>query len=100
MDDVIEFRDGDGKYELTENGDLIGVAVYRDSGERRVFTHTEIDADYAGRGLASALVKYALDDVRARGKSVVAVCPMVASFIGKFPEYDDLLDHPVSLDLG
>jgi predicted GNAT family acetyltransferase len=91
---MMDFRDAGGKYELLDNGEVIGVSSYRDSGERRVFTHTEIDGTYAGKGLASQLVQFALDDARAKKKRVVPVCPMVASFIGKYPEYEDLVDRP------
>ena len=98
MDYVIEFRDAQARYELLDDGTVIGVSVYRDAGNRRVFTHTEIDGDYAGRGLASELVKFALDDVRAHGKRVVPRCPMVAAFIGKNPEYVDLVDEIHGVD--
>jgi predicted GNAT family acetyltransferase len=91
---MMDFRDAGGKYELLDDGEVIGVSGYRDSGERRVFTHTEIDAAYAGKGLASQLVRFALDDARRKKKRVVPVCPMVASFIGKYPEYEDLVDRP------
>jgi predicted GNAT family acetyltransferase len=33
-----------------------------------------------------------LDDVRRQGKIVVPLCPFVAAFIGKHPEYVDLVD--------
>ncbi|MCU1405490.1 MAG: N-acetyltransferase [Glaciihabitans sp.] len=97
-DDSLVMRDGDHRYELFDGETLVGTSVYRDAGERRVFTHTEIDSAYAGRGLASALVRFALDDVRSRGKRVVAVCPMVNAFLAKNPDYNDLVDHPAGVD--
>ena len=90
---MIDIRDGHNRYELLDDDTVIGVSVYRDAGNRRVFTHTEVDADYAGQGLASKLVKFALDDVRAKGKRVVPVCPRVAAFIAKDPSYADLVDE-------
>jgi predicted GNAT family acetyltransferase len=37
-----------------------------------------------------------LDDIRAKGKKVTILCPLVASFIAGHPEYADLVDpeHP------
>ena len=32
-----------------------------------------------------------LDDLRARGRAVVPLCPFVAGFIRRHPEYDDLV---------
>jgi len=77
---------------------LAGFAEYRDrvSGTQdapttaRVFFHTEVDPAFGGRGLATILVTEALDDARARGLTIVGVCPLVASFLKKHPEYDDV----------
>ncbi len=44
-----------------------------------------------GKGVGSKLVKGALDQVRANGLNVVAQCPFVKGYIGKHPEYADLL---------
>ena len=96
---MMDFRNAGGKYELLDDGEVIGVSVYRDSGDRRVFTHTEVDSAYAGKGLASELVRFALDNTRAAGKRVVPVCPMVAAFIGKYPEYEDLVDRSALTEL-
>ena len=35
----------------------------------------------------------ALDDIRARGLVVVPLCPFVARYVERHPEYDDLVDH-------
>jgi len=51
-----------------------------------------VDTGYSGQGLAGTLVRFALDDVRALGKRVVAICPYVDGFIERNPEYRDLAD--------
>ncbi len=43
------------------------------------------------QGLGEVLVRGALDDVLARGGTVVAQCWYVAEFIDQHPEYADLL---------
>ena len=43
------------------------------------------------QGLGAELVRGALDDVRARGSTVLAQCWYVAEFIDQHPEYADLL---------
>ena len=98
LGDSMQMRDGAGRYELLDGGTVIGICAYRDAGVRRVFVHTEIDGAYAGRGLASTLVRFALDDVRAQGRRVVAVCPMVNAFLAKYPSYEELVDRPVGVD--
>ena len=57
-----------------------------------VFTHTETDPSFEGQGVASQLVRWALDDVRARGLRVLPQCPFVRAYIARHPdEYADLL---------
>ncbi|MFF0792325.1 GNAT family N-acetyltransferase [Streptomyces spiralis] len=47
---------------------------------------------FAGRGLASRLVREALDDVRRTGKRIVPVCPYVKGFLEKHEEFADITD--------
>lgn len=81
------------RYELRDGDTVVGYTQYHPDGDVQfVFDHTEVDNAYSGRGLSSTLVRFALDDVRARGKRVVAICPFVDGFIDKHPEYKDLAD--------
>lgn len=79
------------RYELFVDGQLVGIAEYRVSGDYVVFPHTVINRDRRGTGLGAQLVQAALDDVRPSGRRVVAQCWYVAEFIDEHPEYQDLL---------
>lgn len=57
------------------------------------FIHTEVPPELGGKGVGSALVKGALDQVRADGLTVIAECPFVKAYIDKHGEYADLLKH-------
>ena len=59
------------RFEIHVDGRLAGFAQYRlnDPG-LIVFTHTEIDDAFEGRGLGSILVRAALDAARSRGLAV------------------------------
>ena len=81
----------DSRYEISLKGRLVGFADYRAHGDTVVFPHTEIQPSMRNRGLGADLVRGALDDVRARGGTVVAQCWYVAEFIDQHPEYADLL---------
>jgi predicted GNAT family acetyltransferase len=88
----------DGKYTIAVDGQTVGFAAVADRGNQRVFYHTEVEERFGGRGLASILVGEALEATRADGKRVVAVCPMVAAFIKKHPEFRDVAD-PVTPEI-
>ncbi len=94
---MIEIKDDGRKYSLILDGQRVAVSTYKDVGPRRVFLHTEVDPDYAGQGLAGQLVRAELDDVRARGMRIVAQCPMVAGYVERHHDWDDILDHPAGV---
>lgn len=76
------------RYELdTEHGTAI--AVYRQQGDRRVFVHTETPPQDEGKGIASRLVKAALDDSKASGFKIVPACSFVVSYVSRHPQYRD-----------
>ncbi|MDQ1720446.1 MAG: uncharacterized protein QOI26_180 [Pseudonocardiales bacterium] len=81
-----------GRYEIRLGGRRVGLADYYRRGDVVVIPHTETLPQFGGRGLASQLVRYCLDDIRAQGLWVEPACPFVAAYIRKNPEYADLLD--------
>ncbi|HMN84800.1 MAG TPA: GNAT family N-acetyltransferase [Bauldia sp.] len=44
----------------------------------------------AGRGIGGKIARLVLDAARAEGIKVVPVCPFIAAWMKKHPEYDDL----------
>jgi predicted GNAT family acetyltransferase/glutaredoxin len=81
----------EGRYELRLGGRLIGIAAYRRRDSRIVFTHTEIDESCEGRGYGSRLAAAALEDARRQGLEVVPLCPFIARYVERHPEYHELV---------
>lgn len=81
----------DSRYEILQDGRVVGIAEYVDRGEVLVFHHTEIDSALRGNGLGEELVAAALDDVRARGRTITPTCWFVAQFVDEHDAYRDLL---------
>lgn len=71
---------------------VVGFAEFRDDTLRRTFFHTEVDPAFQGRGLATIVVRAALEATRADGLRVAAPCWMVAEYIKKSGAFDDLVD--------
>ena len=89
MDRVHDNR-AEQEFELTVAG-ARAIAAYQREGDTIVFTHTAVPAAIEGHGVGSKLVRAALDSARDQRLRVVPQCPFVAAWIGKHPEYRDLL---------
>ena len=92
-DVVVTHNPEESRYDAHLDGELAGVAVYVLHGEDAiVFTHTEVDDRFEGKGVGSALARFALDDVRRDGaRHVVPRCPFIKGWIDKHPDYADLV---------
>ena len=84
----VRHSEAQSRYELdTDHG--LAIAVYRQQGDRRIFTHTEVPPASEGKGIGSQLVRAALDDTHRLGFKIVPACSFVAAFVHRHPEYDD-----------
>ena len=80
------------RFQLLLDGEYVGETDYILRDNTIVFTHTEVDPAHQGSGLASELVRGALNLVRAENDlRVVAKCPYMSAWIAKHPDYQDLL---------
>lgn len=80
------------RYEVRSDSQLAGSVEYRLRPGRIVFTHTEIDDAFEGQGLGGKLARAALDDARARGLRVTPLCPFIAEWIRRHPDYAELVE--------
>jgi len=88
------------RYELWLQGRLVGVADYRREGEVVSFTHTEVEQELRGRGLAAQLVEFALSSVRAEGLKALPQCWYVRDHIAAHPEHLDLVPQERRAEFG
>jgi predicted GNAT family acetyltransferase len=78
------------RYELLDGEAVIGEIRYRLEPGAVALVHTEVDPSHEGRGLGSQLVEGAFDDLRARGLSVIPICPFVRAWLKRHPEQADI----------
>jgi predicted GNAT family acetyltransferase/glutaredoxin len=79
------------RYELLLEGKRIGLLAYRRRDNRLALTHTEVTPACEGRGFGGRLAAAALDDARREGLMVAPLCPFIARYIERHPEYADLV---------
>jgi len=87
--DVIDNKE-EQRYEAQVPGGLAFVQYLMKPG-RIVLVHTEVPEESEGHGVGDALVRFVLDDARARELSVVPLCPFIAAWIERHPDYKDLV---------
>ncbi len=79
-------NDATGRYELRLDGALASFVEFHDDGATVTFPHTFTEPPFRGRGLAEQVVGFAVDDVRAAGRQIVAQCWFVAQYLAEHPE--------------
>jgi uncharacterized protein len=69
----------------------VAFSKYMLVGEKIIIEHTEVPVELEGRGIATRIVRTALDYARAQKLKVMPLCPFTAAFIHRHPEYQDLV---------
>jgi uncharacterized protein len=78
-----------GRFELDVEG-AVAFANYLLTPSAVIITPTETPRALRGRGIASELVKGALELIRADGRKVIARCGFVVDYLHKNPQFADL----------
>ena len=95
------------RYTALDGEDLVAVLAYGDEGNLpsdgtatrttvRDLRSTVVDPERSGQGIGSAIVRFALDDLRGRGMKVRPTCWFVKGWIERHREYADLLATPAA----
>ena len=94
MPDALDVRDhpADHRFEVRAGNEVAFLQYHDKADGHRVLVHTEVPPALEGKGIGGRLVKAALDDARAGGRRIVALCPFVRSYLTRHPEYADLED--------
>jgi uncharacterized protein len=82
-----------GSYEAILDGRVVGLIAYERRDSRVIFQHTIVDPGYRGRGIATELVRAALDDLITQGLTLTNYCGFIDSFITANPAYARVVDQ-------
>ncbi|MEQ9438060.1 MAG: GNAT family N-acetyltransferase [Cyclobacteriaceae bacterium] len=78
------------RFEIQQGKD-VAVLEYIMARNFLVFSHTEVPPPLEGQGLASKLARTGLEYAKAQGLQVMPLCPYVAMYIRRHPEYRSLV---------
>ena len=79
-----------GRFELERDGHL-AYLEYTMSEDVLTLIHTEVPEKLRGKGVASSLAETALQWARDNHYKVDIICPSVQEYLGKHPEYSNLV---------
>jgi uncharacterized protein len=79
------------RFELEEMGETAYLEFDLDSAGWITLLHTEVPAALRGRGIAGTLAKTGLEYARDNNLKVDVMCPLVANYLSKHPEFQDLV---------
>ena len=91
LDEVEVINNKDARRFEVRLGDYFGLIDYLPAGSNIAFTHTEVPKVFEGHGVASKMAQTALDYARDNNRKVIPLCPFVADYIRKHPEYQPLV---------
>ena len=78
------------QFEIHEDGET-AVLQYRFHNGVIWLMHTEVPVKLEGKGIASILARYSLEWTREHHMKAKVVCPFVAVFLKRHPEYLDVV---------
>jgi len=82
---------GSQRYTLSEGDEFLGEIEYQVQGTTLLLVRAEVPLEKRGQGLGIPLTRGTLEAIRAEGVySVRPICPYIAKYMMKNPEFDDL----------
>ncbi|MEM9919762.1 MAG: GNAT family N-acetyltransferase [Bacteroidota bacterium] len=95
-------------YELLDNpekkryefqvGEHLAIAEYIKVQNKTYLTHTEVPVALEGQGIGSKLILAALQQIEKDQRELIPLCPFVAKYLKKHPEWKRLLGKNVKVE--
>jgi len=101
MADAIQVvkNDETRQFEVTLDGQT-AFAEFRMVDRGMILPHTVVPEAFEGKGVGSALAKAALGYARDHDLKVIPLCPFIAGYIKKHPEWNDVVHETYRAQLG
>jgi predicted GNAT family acetyltransferase len=87
------------RFEVVLDGQ-VAFAEYQLVDRGIILPHTVVPEAFEGKGVGSALAKAALGYARERQLKVIPLCPFIAGYIRKHPEWNDIVHDTYKAKLG
>ncbi len=88
---------GKHQYEFHIEGYIPKIEYIKTNVGEIYLTHTEVPVALEGRGIGSQLIEKALVDIETQGLRLVPLCPFVAGYIKKHPEWKRIVMRGINI---
>ena len=75
----------------TTMGEKTAIIEYIRAEDKMYLTHTEVPKEFEGKGVASTMVKHVFGQIEDEGLKLVPLCPFIATYLKRHPEWHHLL---------
>lgn len=82
----------DKRFEL-KVGNYTAFIDYKEHGQKIWLIHTESPVELQGKGAATAVIEKTLSYIENNGYKLIPLCPLVAAYLKRHPEWDRILDE-------
>lgn len=90
-----EENDSRGRYFLRADSGATAEMTFSKAGAHQIIIdHTDVPDAFRGQGIGLRLVERAVEDARARGKTIIPLCPFARAQFQRHPEWRDVLKRP------
>ncbi len=89
--ELIHNEDG-SQYEFHIEGRVAKIEYIRKQ-PKIYLTHTEVPSSLEKQGIGSQLVLKVLEELKVKKLAIVPLCPFVAAYIKKHPEWIEIVDN-------
>jgi len=91
MEHEITHRPEEKRFTVRELAHEAYLECYALPGDVLDYAHTYTPNEIRGRGIATAIIRRALEYARANGKTVIPGCPFVRTYVDRHHEFRDVL---------
>lgn len=79
------------RFEMEVEGNIAFIEYILTNDKVMFLTHTEVPKSLGGKGIGSSIVEKALNYIKEHNYTLAPLCPFVAKYLVKHPEWQTLL---------